>query len=169
MKYIIISFFCASAAFIVYAIQTELIIINNERPVYTAPKQLQPLRCTFYWHEHILQPEDALVIRSDDTQENLLHIINGWLIFIHNEGMHKKVHAETAMLSPSENELFISFDRQPFSKQQSIGEKIGFIQNLCKTIGPHTAAHKIRFLVRHAPMHDNYLDFSSGWSIRETT
>lgn len=165
MKLAVLTFLCSLAAAFLFAVQTERIIFNNPVAPYAAHKNTQTASCTLYWHDRLLQPETKLIVCTDDAQQNLLYLINTWLLFLYSEDMHKKVHAETVTLSPSGNELFISFDRRPFGKQQSIDEKIGFIHNLFKTIRPHTAARKVRFLVRHAPLHDTHLDFTFGWDI----
>ena len=165
MKFSIIAFFCCLGAALLFAFQTERIIFNNPSNAYTAQKNTQTAACTLYWHKHLLQPETKPIIKTDDAQQNLLYLINTWLTFLYSEDMHKKVHAETVMLSPSGNELFVSFDRRPFGKQQSIEEKLGFIHMLFKTLRPHTTARKVRFLVRHAPLHDAHLDFTCGWDI----
>lgn len=165
MKFMCISLICALGAAFLFAVQTERIIFNDRSVTYTAPKQTQTASCTLYWHEHLLQPETKQIVRTDDAQQNLLYLINLWLQFLYSEDMLKKVHAETVMISPSGNEFFISFDHKPFEKQQSIAEKLGFMRRLFKTIKPHTAARKVRLLVRHEPLHDTHLDFSYGWNI----
>lgn len=165
MKYFGTILLCILGAAFLFAVQTDRIIFNTPSARCTKSKPAQTTSCTLYWHEHLLQAETKQIVQAEDAQQNLLYLINTWLQFLYNEDMHKKVHAETVMISPSGNELFISFDRKPFKKQMSIAEKIGFIQNLFKTIRPHTAARKVRLLVHHKPLHDAHLDFNSGWDI----
>ena len=165
MRIIITLGICSLTAALFFAIQTERIIFNTPGKSHVASKQTQTTACTLYWHDNMLQPETKQIMHNGNAQEHLAYIINTWLLFLYNEDVHKKVHAETVMLSPAGNELFISFDRNPFNKQQAIHEKLGFIESLFKTIRPHTAARKVRFLVRHAPMCDAHLDFSCGWDV----
>lgn len=165
MKYIGTALICILGAAFLFAVQTDRIIFNTPTDAYTKPQLTQTVSCTLYWHEHLLQSETKNIVQTEDAQQNLLYLINTWLLFLYNEDMHKKVHAETVTLSPSGNELFISFDRRPFEKQMSIAEKLGFIHNLFKTLRPHMAARKVRFLVRHKKLHDAHLDFSFGWDI----
>lgn len=165
MKHISAALICTLGAIFLFLVQTERIIFNTSSTVYAKPKSTHTASCTLYWHEHLLQPEIKQIVQTQDLQENLVYVINTWLQFLYSEDMHKKVHADAVMLSPSGNELFISFDRKPFEKHMSIAEKLGFIRNLFRTIKPHTAARKIRLLVRHEILDDAHLDFSSGWDI----
>lgn len=153
------------AAALFYGLQTERIILNTSLKSFTPDTQTNTVTATLHWDEDLLQAETCTIIQTDDAQENLYRLINTWLHFLHNEEVHKKMNAETAMLSPSGGELFISFDRKPFTGRMSIAEKMGFIRYLFKTIKPHTAARKVRLLVHHTPLHDAHLDFSTSWPI----
>jgi hypothetical protein len=133
---------------------TESIITKTEQKEYT-----------LYWNSHALQQETKTIILTDNMQKNLHYLLNSWLTYLYEEELHKKLHIETTMLNRSETELFISFDRQPFGKQQSMQQKIDFIQNLLKTVAQCCSVSKVRFLLRHKQFHDPHLDFSQSWPI----
>lgn len=149
-----------------FAIQEELIILNlHKKDAIIQHKQAQTNMCTFYWDPIQLPHETMHIPRTDDEQKNLTQLINSWLTFLHSEGIIKNIHVESVLLSSSHNEIFVSFDRYPFDKQQSIDQKLQLIRYLCDTIRPHTNAQKIRLLVHHAPLQDMHLDFMSGQPI----
>jgi hypothetical protein len=156
----------ALLSFLFFAFQKEWVIlqkpahINHVQVPHTEQKE-----CTLFWNTTLLQQENKKIIWTDDIAQNLHYVMNSWLTFLYDEELHKKVHVETAMLNNSQTELFISFDRYPFGKQQSIDEKLFFIKNFTQTIAQCTNITKIRFLVRHKPLQDPHLDFGQSWEI----
>lgn len=149
-----------------FALQKELIIIQKPGLTYTMNIPLvEQKECTLFWNAQQLQQEQKKIVWTDNITQNIHYLINAWLTFLYDEELHKKIHAETTMLNDGQNELFISFDRCPFGKQQSINQKLFFINNLAKTVGQCTNIHKIRFLVRHKTLQDPHLDFEQSWEI----
>lgn len=120
-----------------------------------------------YWHHGSWLTEKNNLIMSNDTSQSVAYLINTWLTFLDEEKiMNKKVELQTAAISPTGHELFLSFDRSPFDLQQSIYEKWMWIESLLKTIKAYDATiDHVRILVRHKPLHDMHLDFSNPWPI----
>jgi hypothetical protein len=81
--------------------------------------------------------------------------------------MTKTVSLQSAMLSPAQHELYISFTRNPLEKEKSIQEKWLFIEGLLKTIRENgLMLQAIHFLVQHQPLNDPHLDFSKPWPLQ---
>lgn len=60
--------------------------------------------------------------------------------------------------------LYVSFDQTPFGTQQSTHEKLMFIEGLKRTLRDNgIKLQGIYFLVNHAEMQDEHLDFSNAW------
>ncbi|MEX0848941.1 MAG: hypothetical protein WD055_01835 [Candidatus Dependentiae bacterium] len=152
------------SALLFFSLQKEWIIIQRPIPTTEATTtKTEQKEYILYWSAHALQQETKTIIWTDNMQKNLHYVLNSWLMYLYEEGLHKKLHIETAMLNRSETELFISFDRQPFGKQQSIQQKTDFIQSLLKTVAQCCSVSKVRFLLRHKQFHDPHLDFSHSW------
>jgi hypothetical protein len=80
--------------------------------------------------------------------------------------MEKKVSLQSVVPSPSGVEAYISFDRNPFTKNQSTYEKFMWIEGLLKTVRENgIQLQSIYFLVHHQPLTDFHLDFSNAWPI----
>ena len=153
---------------IFFALQKEWLILQWPVKIeLTTHIQCYKKGCKlFYWNQDSLQQERIELIWSQQEQANIHYLVNALLIFLYDEDLlQKKVQAETTIISPSGAELLISFDRNPFIKQQSIKEKLVLIDALLKTIQAHASTNMVRFLVRHKPLHDPHLDFSYSWPI----
>jgi hypothetical protein len=148
---------CTTAAFLFFAIQKEWIIIRIPNNIKTIPCAANRV-CELYWHPSKLHTGKRRLLWTEDEQDNIHRLISCWLAWLYNEEMLKRINVETVMISPSADELFISFDKKLFSKNQSIHEKLACIHSLAQTIKPHTHARKMRLLVHHAPMEDVHID-----------
>jgi len=120
----------------------------------------------FYWNNNAWCTEESNLIWSPQNEENILYVINNLLTLMHEEEiLQKKISIESVMLSPTGQEAFISFERNPFRKEASTFEKWKIIESILKTIGENKIPiQSIRFLVRHKPLEDYHLDFSKSWS-----
>ena len=155
-------------ALIFFALQQEWLIWHG--PIGAVTEHRAQHTCKeitlYYWQHEQLKHETIQQIWVEDEQQNLHYLINKWLTFLYDEEcITQKIHVDTTTLNPSGTELFISFDRKPFSKEQSIGQKIQFIKALFATINPVTTINQVRFLVRHKPLFDPHLDFDVSWAI----
>lgn len=120
-----------------------------------------------YWHNESWHAEETELLWSEDKAEIVLRLITSWLSLLDEEKvMEKKVSVQSAVLTQSGVEVYLSFDRNPFNKNQSTYEKLMWIEGILKTIrenGIHI--QQIQFLVHHQPLHDFHLDFSNPWPI----
>jgi hypothetical protein len=114
------------------------------------------------WHE-----EKQQMAWFNAKQDQLASLVNSWLLLLDQEDMlEKKVSVQTVLLSASQQEAYISFDRNFLSKQYSIFDKLMSIESLLKTVRENNInIQKVHFLVHHKPMHDYHLDFSQAWPI----
>ncbi len=121
----------------------------------------------FWWKREKMHHEKATVIwRHNKNAENIKQIINTWLGYLKNEKLIDPVVAiESVVLSPAEQEAYLSFN-QPFSwKEWSIFKKLMLIESLCKTLKSTGLPIKfITILVNHEPMIDDHIDFTHPWS-----
>ena len=120
-----------------------------------------------FWNHGKWNNETTDIIWSDDKADTIQHLINSWLILLDEEKlMTKKVLVQSVIMSQSGNDVYISFDRNPFNKASSTYQKMMWIEGLLKTIRDNNIkVQQVQFLVHHQPMHDLHLDFSSPWPI----
>lgn len=170
-KYLIIfaSIFIFGIFFFFY--QQEFIIIRFPKRLNinseNSSKTIKKIVTLMYWHSNRWNSEKVEVIWSNDKSKNVQQIINSWLTLLDEEKiMDKKASLQSAMLSLSENEIYLSFDRNLFSDENSTYEKLMLIESLLKTLRDNQIdIQKVRFLVHHQDMHDVHLDFSHFWPI----
>lgn len=156
---------CIAIALLLFAYQNEYIIIAKPQSYNPLKKRMQIAKVTLE-ADSSFGCEEKEVALCGDLQTDLQALLNCYLSWLTQERSRKKVCVETTMLTPSEQTLFISFDRKPFGKQDSIAQKILFIQSLCSIIRQHTSSiRSIYFLLHHKPLHDPHLDFNRSWDI----
>jgi hypothetical protein len=174
MKYstlIIICFISIIAGNILFAYFNGIIIIRSpwhaqQTTNYHAINQKK--ECAFYyWHHGQWNQEKIELMWSDNKESALVYLLNNWLTYLDEEHIiHKKVTAQTTLFSSNGHELYISLDRNPLDQEQSIHEKLLFIEGLLKTLRTNcTDITSVTFLVDHQPLHDQHLDFSNPWPI----
>lgn len=136
------------------------------RPPIHTPQQSQKEVQFFYRNNGNIAHESTQLLWCSDEQQNLHYLINSWLTFMYVEHhITKKVVVESTLINATETDIFISFSHKPFYKNQSIIEKLEFIQTLCATIAHVSGVTGIRFLVHHQPLDDPHLDCDISWPI----
>lgn len=163
-----LGFFLAGLLF--YAFYYNLIIFRSSFLSLTIPHQIaaEKKSATFFfyardqWHE--LSKE---LIWHQDKKKLLKNIITQWLSILDEEGItDKRISLQSVVLSPSNTEVYISFDRNPFNKEASTFEKLMWVEGLLKTLRENNITiPSIHFLVHHNPIHDYHLDFTQAWPI----
>ena len=121
-----------------------------------------------FWHNKKWYEEESLLIWTDEVSENVRYVLNNLLSLMHEEeALSKKLLVELVMITPSQREVFISFDRCPFESGLSTFKKWMFIESLLKTIRINKigSLQEVRFLVNHKLLEDYHLDFSQSWPI----
>ena len=171
----ILTIICCLIGALFFLIQRKWLIVqwtfNTESNEIALAKKETVLKkeLTFYWlkKEKLHAEKATLIWRHDKNADNIKQVINTWLEYLKGEKILDPVIAiDSVVLSPSEQDAFLSFN-QPFSwKEWSIYKKWMLIEALCKTIKSTGLPLKfVTFLVNHEPMLDDHLDFAHPWSI----
>lgn len=124
---------------------------------------------TFYWwaKERLHQEKAPLIWRHDKNDENIKQTVNTWLKYLKGEKLiEQSITIDSVVLSPSEQDAYLSFNQSFNWKEWSIHRKWMLIDCLCKTLKSSDIPLKtISILVNHEPMVDDHLDFDHPWSI----
>ncbi len=154
--------FCIHEQWIILAVPSFNIQkdkINN--CVYTK----KTVNYTFY-KENVLKKEPIECIITPDHNQTLKTIINNWFTLIEEEKqIDKKIIADSVAIAPQSKIAYISLNQNPFNNQ-SIADKIHFIEGLLITTSQLSIDLKgIHFFIQHEPFKDYHLDFSEPWLI----
>ncbi len=166
--FIILCIFASAVGCFYLAVERGFIIINHSGAQAASDNNLSTEKKSaklFYWKHDKWSHEQVEVMSSSDRAQTIKYLIDAWLTLMDEEKiMKKKVSLQSAILSPNEQELFLSFDRNPFSKEASTFEKLMLLESILKTIRETgIKIQSVRFLVHHQEAHDYHLDFSHSW------
>ncbi len=157
-----------------FAYNNQMIIIKN--PFYIRHEKSDVIEHImpqqkgikhFFWHQDAWRQENVDILWSTQKVHALSSLITSWLTILDEEKINtKKISLQSIAISSNQQEVFFSFDRNPFNKQQSTFEKLLWIEGLMKSIRESgIKIQSIRFLVHHQPLTDTHLDFSNSWPI----
>lgn len=120
----------------------------------------------FFWHKKRWKIETVEILQTENQARNIQHIINSWLTLLDEDNyMKKKATLQSALVSGN-NELFLSFDRNPFNESDTTYEKWMWVEALLKTLRENNISiQNVRLLEHHQPMEDYHLDFSNSWPL----
>ena len=174
-RYMLISAATLLAGMLFYGFYNKLIIIrlpmtNRKLPTEHRYARRRQTRLWYYNGERYVK-DDKELIYSANTQNTLTDLVASWLSFVEEEqGLLKKVSVQSVLLDIQKQTAFISFDRNPFEKEQSVYEKLMFIESLLKTLKDSSIEiKKVQFLAQHKPIDDEQLDFSRAWTVNGYT
>lgn len=141
--------------------------LNTKKPEL-ASKTTKKHAVLYYWHNNSWHQEQASILYCDNISNNIKLLINEWLSLNEAEQIiEKKVALESALICTSGQELFLSFSRNIFGKDESLFGKWMRIEGILKTIRENNnAIQTVRFLVHHQPLRDTQLDFSFSWPVQ---
>ena len=166
-----ISTFCLGVGIVYYALQKRLIIIqlpsyvtnNSTQESSHAPSQKNLM--IYYWFQGSFKHEATTIIVSENKADMVHYLVTSWLTILEQSGsLTKNVGLEAVLLSSSGNDVYISFDRTIFAKNEPTFDKWMRAEGLLKTI--HMAQlgiAQVHFFVHHQPLVDAHLDFSQPW------
>jgi len=113
------------------------------------------------WHT-----EEINSIWSYDAALNAKTIINNLFILLEDEKIIDKDVQVISSIISSSKELYLSFNKEPFNKQDSIYTKLMIIQSLLKTLRNNKIpVQSVRFLIHHQTLVDDHLNFSISWPL----
>lgn len=156
------------AGILFFAFQQHLICIHF--PIHCQPPapnnaQYKAVTLHFFqrnaWHQEV-----TAQIWSDSLADNLKMLINKLLAHAEEIHLQEKQVTVHALLVTNNGTAYLSFDRNPFDKQQSTASKYALLESICKTIEhnePRISA--LSFFVRHQPLHDPHLYCARPWHI----
>lgn len=111
--------------------------------------------------------EICQIIQHNEQTETLKQLIDTFFLVWHEADLLEHgVQTQAIILSPTQSNLFISLQQNPFNPQSSCYEKLQLIQCLFKSIKAiaPTVLH-VQLLVQHQPLQDVHLDFGYSWPI----
>jgi len=170
-NYLIVSFLSFIVAIFFFVLYNQHIIIYMpQQKTIQSPARAQhykkEITLHFFHHDKWVCEKQEL-LWSDSVTTNSYQLINAWLAILDEERITtKKVTLQAALLS-TDKTLYLSFDHNPLSKEETIVKKWMLCEGLLKTIRENSlAVHSVQFLVQHQPLVDYHLDFSSPWLIQ---
>lgn len=173
-RYILLCLFAMFTAFIYFSYNQQWVIIRM--PSLTLASQVlekntsvskKTIKRIFWKHNH-WNSEESELLWSSESAENIKQLISSWLKVLDEEKiLEKRISIQTVVMCSSAQQVFISFDRNPFDKKQSTYEKLLFIEGMLKTLRENGIKISwIQLLVHHKPLIDYHLDFSNPWPIQ---
>ncbi|MBP6870069.1 hypothetical protein KBC04_04255 [Candidatus Babeliales bacterium] len=120
----------------------------------------------FFWKHEQWRKEHISIIWSPDLATNIKTITNNWLMLLEDEKIiDTDIQLLSAVITPSK-ELFLSFNKNIFSGQESTYQKLMIIHGILKTIHENKIpVQTVRFLIHHQTMIDDHLNFLISWPI----
>lgn len=166
----LLTFFCSIFYF---AYNQQWIIVKNPFYAHNEKHTIEQIMTQkkkikhFFWHQDAWRQEIVEILWSDEKGHALSSLITSWLTILDEEKINlKKISLQSVAISSTKQEVFCSFDRNPFNKQQSTFEKLLWIEGLMKSIRESgIKIQSVRFLVHHQPLTDTHLDFSNAWPV----
>ena len=152
-----------------FALYQEWIIIRypwrtklHQQHLHT--KKTAPLT---FWHNGAWHTETQELIWSESVAHNVQYLVTSWLTLLQEEEVtDKKITLQSAALSPSGQEAYLSFDRNLLPKECSSYEKWMRIEGLLRTMRENDIQLQgVHILVHHQPLQDPHLDFSNPWPL----
>ena len=163
-------FFAAGLGY--YALQSGWLIIQLPFLNATAPSHQKASArgqsITLYaWNNNQWKKERTELIVPTDPAPGAQVIIQALLAWLAEEKiMQKKVIVEHVLMTSTQQELFVCFDKTLFSKAMSTHLKVMIIESILKTVRENEIKVPfIRFLVDHQPMQDVHIDFTHSWPL----
>lgn len=120
----------------------------------------------YYFHGDKWKTEKQELLWSESLEKNIFQLVNAWLTLLDEERITaKKIMLQSALISTASC-VYLSFDHNVLSKEETIFKKWMIIEGLLKTLALNgiTISH-VQFLVQHQPLHDAHLDFSLAWPV----
>ncbi len=155
---------CITSGILFYALYNQWIVVIVPHNT-TSPEALSALRTSkqkielFFKTPQSWKHEKTEILWSHSPQENLGLTIKKWLSYVHEEHYSsKKITLQSALLPEQGSIAYLSFDRSPFHKQQSVTCKMYWLESLLKTIR-HTfpSIESVKLLVHHQPLKDYHI------------
>lgn len=164
-------FFVSGILFSLYQHNLLLVAYINPWQKYDGQKKSKNSKVVvplLYWSGNHWNIEESLVLKNDNEEEFLLHIVTSWLAIIHGENNTLRLpNVQSLMVGVMGTDLYISFSHNWLPSHCSVAEKSLYILGLLYTVHSNNEKIKtVQFLVDHKCMVDDHLNFSYPWSIK---
>lgn len=164
-----LTLFCLFSGFIFLLVQRKWIIIQlpfGNCTVLGADNQPIAEKISvnvhFYNEEAWHKQEVILVCNAQDKQIKLRQLVKQWLAVLQEKQIiPAHIILESAVVSSTGADAYISFDRGVFTPQAAIIEKWMIIESLLRTlVTASLSLQTVQFFVHHKPMHDEQIEIS---------
>lgn len=140
----------------------------SKNSVLSSAKKISREYVTLYFYHHEKwHTEKTHVLISDDIGQTTKQILQSWLNMLDEEHFTtKKITVQDVLISATQC-AYISFDRNPFSREDSTYEKYMWVESLLETLRENKIPlQHVQLLVHHKPLQDYHLDFSHPWPLQ---
>lgn len=122
----------------------------------------------YYWCHGAWKHEITTIIATEDKSDTISYVVTNWLnVLEQSTAFAKNIRLEQVMFSSSGSDLYLSFDKTLFTKEESTFEKWMRVEGLLKTVhATQLGIARVYILVHHKPLFDDHLDFSCPWPIQ---
>lgn len=161
------------AGMLLFIYYNELIIVrwparasSIQQVASAVPTVRKVVMLTFFKHGSFKNEQQEL-LWGDRPQENIRYLLSALLNLWEDEQVtQKKVSLQSAILNPSGQTLYLSFDRAPFDKEAPTFHKWHAVEAILKTLRDNeVGVREVYFLVHHELLVDPHLDFSNPWPL----
>lgn len=158
-------------ALVFLALQREWIIVRL--PSWKTTQENTTLSCMkqsvklFWYHDRWISEPVEIIASENNSAHTVKNLVDRWLTWLDEERLSdRKISLQAALTTPDGATIMLSFDRSPFSSENSTAQKLSWIESLLKTIRDNgIKIQHVRFLVHHQELQDYHLDFSNSWPI----
>lgn len=162
-----VSFITGSLFFCMYH---DWIIIYWNKPSLTTsiyPDYTKRMAQISIWKNTGWYFENREIIQPENKAQATHIVIGQWILLNKEEGViDKDISLQTVLYSPSNQDMYVSFDKSPFCKKWSAHDKLFCIESLLKTVRDNNlGCPNVHFFVHHQPLVDAHLDFSIAWPL----
>ncbi|HJM68611.1 MAG TPA: hypothetical protein QGF02_01575 [Candidatus Babeliales bacterium] len=170
-KEIIIGGVAFIVLFFFYAYLNELFVLyipsrNNYLSSTEKAFKITKKRITLYFYDgHGIRNEKNEILWSNDMVENINYIMQQLLVLFYEEKVTRdKISLQSALISPSGKDLYLSFNKTLLNPESSIHTKMTIIETILNTLREAQDNNmNVHFLVNNQPMIDDHLDFEQPW------
>lgn len=171
-----LTLFCLFSGFIFLLIQRKWIIIQlpfgncsiigaENLPIAEKIVSNVHFNCAGEWQRQ----EVFLICSSQDKPAKLRQLVKNWLIIMQEKQLiPAHIIVESAVISSTGADAYLSFDRNIFMPQMSILEKWMVIESLLRTlVDASLSLQAVQLFVHHKPMHDEHIELSQPLAVQQ--
>lgn len=135
---------------------------------HTAPQQAVSSKKLplYFWKHDTWHHETIALVWSTSPARNAQTITDKTLNILEEEQIISKEIATLTSITKNNQELFISFNQNPFDPMMSTHDKLMIIETILKNIREaKIPIQSIRFLIQHQPFEDDHIYLIDSWPL----